>query len=58
MVFMRAIVKVVCVIVFSGAMGACGWGENSYEQCMVNQMKGQSQSMYAIVDKLCSRRFR
>jgi len=30
---------------------------NSYEECMVAEMRGQPQGMHYVVDKVCSRRF-
>jgi hypothetical protein len=31
---------------------------STYEECMVAEMKGQSQAIYRLVDKVCSRRFK
>lgn len=37
---------------------ASWWGDSTYEECMVSQMKGQAASMFSIADKLCKRKFK
>lgn len=41
------------------ATAGAGWfGDSTYEECMLSQMKGQNQMMYSTVDKLCTRKFK
>jgi hypothetical protein len=39
------------------ANAAWWWTTGTYEECLLEEMKGQAQSMYLAVVKVCSRRF-
>jgi hypothetical protein len=61
---MRTVV-VIAGMVALGCIGAQaqGWwpfsrGPSNYDECMLAEMKGQNSSMWATVDKVCSRRFK
>ena len=58
--FIRAVLLACLVVLAIGLPIAIWWAwrDNSYEACMLSEMKGQSQSMYSMVDKLCSPRFK
>lgn len=47
-----------CVLLHPNAASSGWFGPESYDECMVSEMRDQDRTMYGTVDRLCSKKFK